>query len=253
VDYFGGDSRRLQCDWRPEAPVALARFGQAMRQSPRRAEAKGRVFLAHSKGYKIARGLKSLRDNYDYAKDDGTFPRRFYRIFPGLNRILREDVGWAMRGLLHAKFAGLGGPVEGIENGFLENSLIGLVNAGLLSDIGASFDPELVAAYHEALEAGPEDLDLLITSQLLQNGPGAAAIVSTSQSLLERVSNRAANTLFNGIGHLYHRGRSDGLVVQYARGYHNHRVLRGRYNHLEQVESPRAAVDIIGTFLDHGI
>lgn len=253
--YIGGDERVLQKNWMAEVAIVIDRLALSFGSKPPAALAGERIILGHSKGGLVAKALMTLRDHYDYVRDDGTFPGKYYRLYPGLKAVRPEKIRLVMSGLQNARFVGLGTPIEGIPDGFMQRGLVRLINRAVLSDIGSSFTADVMRYFHAESGQGPEEMDLLLTSRVAHESGGAAVLEGglmqgMQHGWLGAVIHGSGNAFFNSAGRLFYTDPSDGLVPTYGQAHPNHAVLDVALNHLQQIERRGAAESVLRALLE---
>lgn len=249
---FGGDERVLQPDWRMELPLVIHRFYQALEDpSITFGQAKRYVMLGHSKGGFVALSLGDLVQEYfAYGRTIGDYPPELDATYAGLSALHPYQLHRVMEALQHATPHLLATPIEGIPlTRFVE-----WLDQILLAGTGKFFTSEFVATHfgrnHPHRPAG-ERASLITTvaaDSLAEQLALADPLLLAGASHLEKTAADAVPVAFRGLAHLLKAGAStdgDNVVRGYKGNYPKHRVIGGRHDHVQLVETLAAGGEVL--------
>lgn len=248
---FGGDERVLQPDWRMELPLVIHRLYQALEDpSITFGQAKRYVVLGHSKGGFVALSLDDLIQEYfSYGRTIGDYPPELDATYAGLSALHPHQLHRVMEALQHATPHLLATPIEGIPL----TKLVQFLDKFLLKGTGKFFSPEFVATHFGRLHphVPPGERASLITT-LAANGLAEQLSLSdplfAGASHLERTAANAVPVAFRGLAHLLRAGpgtAGDTVVRGYGGKYPRHRVIGGRNDHVQMVETVAAGGEVL--------
>lgn len=248
---FGGDERVLQPDWRMELSLVIQRLNLALEDpSITFGQAKRYVMLGHSKGGFVALSLGDLVQEYfEHGRTIGDYPPELDTTYAGLNALHPQQFHRVMEALQHATPHLLATPIEGIPL----TRLVEWLDQILLAGTGKFFTPEFVATHfgrnHPHTPAG--ERASLITTLAAASLAGQLALADpllAGASHLEKTAADAVPVAFRGLAHLLKAGAStdgDTVVRGYARKYPKHRVIGGRHDHVQLVETLAAGGEVL--------
>lgn len=248
---FGGDERVLQPDWRMELPLVIHRLYQALTDSAITfGQAKRYVMLGHSKGGFVALSLADLVQEYfAYGREIGDYPPELDAIYAGLGTLHPHQLHRVMEALQHATPHLLATPIEGIPL----TRLVEWLDQILLAGTGKFLTPKFVATHFGRLHphVPPGERASLITT-LAANGLAEQLSLAdplfAGASVLKRTAADAVPVAFRGLAHLLRAGPStegDTVVRGYGGKYPRHRVIGGRHDHVQLVETLAAGDEVL--------
>lgn len=231
-----GDNVRVLQHFELEVPHVLQRLAFALQNPLLLAGVNRLVVTGHSKGGILAHALKTLMKAY--FENSKSLPPAFYRLYPGLERIPPADLDLTMHVLRRSFYSALDWPVEGIP----DMLLVRIIDRLMLEGIAHGFEENRMRNYFAETGLHPSEMDLAIETRM----PGLRESLldrSHPGNPLEAMAYRASGLFFYGVSRIMRAGGGDGLLRANQR--HPGKVLRGRFNHLDVIVSPRAATEIL--------
>ncbi len=239
---LGENKRVLQPHWEMEIPIVMRRLAVALRDPSLLGRAEKLVLIGHSKGGLLAHALKALQKVY--VENGGVIPKKIIDLYPGLEGLSDVDLHQVMSVLEKSKMVLLGSPVEGIDYNFF----IEVADHLLLEGSAQGFDRERLPGYFQTLGFGPEIADLIVHAQM----PGllrSLLHISHPGNTLDSLTYRTTGIFFYGISFVMNAREGDALVRAYKR--YSAQFLRGRYNHVDMIVDPAAALDLLDLVFNH--